>query len=104
MLNFSEWSRPQDEAKEAYRLRIQKAGVLPTPARLDESLFLLARGEVAAALPTSAHPEDAPAVRSMLYGYGFDFRGGHITQVVFDVADDAYIDLEAHLAAAMARD
>jgi membrane peptidoglycan carboxypeptidase len=69
-------ARGQDETKEAYRLRIQKAGVLPTPARLDESLFLLARGEVAAALPTSAHPEDAPAVRSMLYGYGFDAAAG----------------------------
>lgn len=25
-------------------------------------------------------------------------------KVVFDVADDAYVDVEAHLAAAMARD
>ncbi len=41
---------------------------------------------------------------SSLYGYGFDFRGGNIAQVVFDIADDAYLDLEAHLAAAMARD
>lgn len=41
---------------------------------------------------------------SSLYGYGFDFRGGSIAQVVFDIADDAYLDLEAHLAAAMARD
>ncbi len=41
---------------------------------------------------------------SSLYGYGFDFTGGEITKVVFDIADDAYLDLEAHLAAAMARD
>ena len=41
---------------------------------------------------------------SSLYGYGFDFAGGEITKVVFDIADDAYLDLEAHLAAAMARD
>ncbi|MCB8044771.1 hypothetical protein JM654_13115 [Microbacterium oxydans] len=41
---------------------------------------------------------------SSLYGYGFDFTGGEIAKVVFDIADDAYLDLEAHLAAAMARD
>ena len=32
----------------------------------------------------------------------FEFSGGRIVKVVFDVADDAYIDVEAHLAAAMA--
>ncbi|SFR68995.1 arylsulfatase [Agromyces sp. CF514] len=41
---------------------------------------------------------------SSLYGYGFDFTGGEIARVVFDIADDVYLDLEAHLAAAMARD
>jgi len=41
---------------------------------------------------------------SSLYGYGFDFTGGEISKVVFDIADDAYLDLEAHLAAAYARD
>jgi arylsulfatase len=30
--------------------------------------------------------------------------GGEINKVVFDIADDAYIDVEKHLAAAMARD
>jgi arylsulfatase len=34
----------------------------------------------------------------------FEFSGGRIVKVVFDVADDAYIDVEAHLAAALARD
>jgi arylsulfatase A-like enzyme len=34
----------------------------------------------------------------------FDYRGGQIHKVVFDVADDAYIDVERHLAAAMSRD
>jgi len=34
----------------------------------------------------------------------FAFTGGEIVKVVFDVADDAYVDFEAHLAAAMARD
>jgi len=41
---------------------------------------------------------------SSLYPSGFPFTGGTITKVVFDIADDAYIDVEAHLAAAMARD
>ncbi|MDG3009491.1 arylsulfatase [Rhodococcus sp. D2-41] len=34
----------------------------------------------------------------------FEFRGGEIKQVVFDIADDGYVDVEAHLAAAMSRD
>jgi arylsulfatase A-like enzyme len=34
----------------------------------------------------------------------FDYTGGHIDKVIFDVAEDAYIDLERQLAAAMARD
>ena len=34
----------------------------------------------------------------------FEFTGGEIVKVVFDVADDAYVDVERHLAAAMARD
>jgi len=34
----------------------------------------------------------------------FEFSGGKIVKVVFDVADDAYVDIEQHLAAAMARD
>ena len=34
----------------------------------------------------------------------FEFTGGKIVKVVFDIADDAYIDVEAHLAAALACD
>ncbi|HKX72143.1 MAG TPA: hypothetical protein VJM75_12980, partial [Acidimicrobiales bacterium] len=34
----------------------------------------------------------------------FEFTGGRIVKVVFDVGDDAYVDLERHLAGAMARD
>ena len=41
---------------------------------------------------------------SSMYTSGFPFKGGTITKVVFDIADDAYVDVEAHLAAAMARD
>ncbi len=41
---------------------------------------------------------------SSLYPSGFPFANGDIVKVVFDIADDAYVDVEAHLAAAMARD
>jgi len=34
----------------------------------------------------------------------FAFTGGRIVKVVYDVGDDRYVDLERHLAAAMARD
>jgi arylsulfatase len=34
----------------------------------------------------------------------FEFIGGRIVKVVFDVADDAYVDVERLLEAAMARD
>ncbi|MGH3011600.1 MAG: arylsulfatase, partial [Gaiellaceae bacterium] len=34
----------------------------------------------------------------------FPFTGGRIIKVVFDVADDAYVDVERELAAVMARD
>ncbi len=48
--------------------------------------------------------DSADSVSSMYAGSRFDFTGGEIERVVFDIADDAYIDLEAHYAAAMARD
>ena len=38
------------------------------------------------------------------YSPKFEFTNGTIHKVVFDVADDAYIDVERHLAAAMAHD
>ena len=38
------------------------------------------------------------------YSGRFDYTGGVIVKVVFDVADDAYIDVERHLAAAISRD
>jgi arylsulfatase len=38
------------------------------------------------------------------YKSGFRFSGGRIVKVIYDVADDVYIDLERKLAAAMARD
>jgi hypothetical protein len=41
---------------------------------------------------------------STSYPHRFEFAGGEIVKVVFDIANDAYTDVEAHLAAAMARD
>ena len=38
------------------------------------------------------------------YGPGFAFSGGELHSVTFDVADDAYVDVERHLAAAFSRD
>lgn len=38
------------------------------------------------------------------YEHRFEFKNGTIKKVVFDVADDAYVDVEQHFAAAMARD
>jgi arylsulfatase A-like enzyme len=48
--------------------------------------------------------DSADAVSSMYAGSRFEFTNGEIIKVVFDIADDAYVDVEAHLAAAMARD
>ena len=48
--------------------------------------------------------DSGDAVAKDYEGSSFAFSGGEIKKVVFDVADDAYVDLEAHLAAAMARD
>ena len=47
---------------------------------------------------------DGGDVVSRQYPPRFAFTGGRIVKVVFDVADDAYLDVEQHLAAAMARD
>ncbi len=48
--------------------------------------------------------DSADAVAADYAGSNFPFVNGEIRKVVFDIADDAYVDLEAHLAAAMARD
>jgi penicillin-binding protein 1A len=61
-----------DEAAPAYEARIQRLGVLPTPARVVESVFLRARHEVLAQLETAEHPEDDAALRSLTYGWGFE--------------------------------
>jgi hypothetical protein len=38
------------------------------------------------------------------YGSKSQFTGGTIKKVVFDVADDAYVDVERHMQAALMRD
>jgi hypothetical protein len=38
------------------------------------------------------------------YGSKSHFTGGTITKVVFDIADDAYVDVEKHMYVALARD
>jgi hypothetical protein len=47
------------------------------------------------------HPD---RVKTSAYTPKFEWTGGQIQKVVFDVADDAYVDVERHFAAAMARD
>ncbi|WP_019146310.1 arylsulfatase [Aeromicrobium massiliense] len=48
--------------------------------------------------------DSGDSVSSAYVGSRFPFTGGVLHKVVFDVADDAYVDVQAHLAAAMARD
>ena len=38
------------------------------------------------------------------YGPGFAFKGGRVIKVVFDLADDQYVDVEREFAAALARE
>jgi arylsulfatase len=47
---------------------------------------------------------DSGDVVSSAYRSAFNFSGGTVEKVVFDVADDLYIDIEQKMAAAMARD
>ncbi|AMB59696.1 arylsulfatase [Microterricola viridarii] len=48
--------------------------------------------------------DSGDAVSSAYTGSRFEFTGGTIEKVVFDIGDDVYVDVEAHLAAAYARD
>lgn len=47
---------------------------------------------------------DGGDAASKAYQPKFDFTGGTIKKVVFDVADDKYVDVEKQFAAAMSRD
>ncbi len=59
------------ESTEAYQTRIQRLGVLPTRARVEEGLFLQSRREVLAGIESGRHPEDEVALQSLLFGWGF---------------------------------
>jgi arylsulfatase len=48
--------------------------------------------------------DSGDAVSSEYAGSRFEFTGGQIEKVVFDIADDLYVDIESHMAAAYARD
>lgn len=48
--------------------------------------------------------DSGDAVSSLYAGSSFELTGGELRKVTFDIADDAYVDVEAHLRAAMARD
>lgn len=64
-------ARGAEESLEDYKLRIQRAGVLPTPRRVGEAHFLQARSEVLRSIDSGEHAEDAVALQSLLYGWGF---------------------------------
>jgi len=60
-------------------------------------------------MPKTLMPRMSGRTRRLTPGDGsgalrFNFIGGEIVKMVFDIADDAYIDVERHFAAAMARD
>ncbi|MBT3222208.1 MAG: hypothetical protein HN348_24305, partial [Proteobacteria bacterium] len=61
-------ARQPDEEEDAYRHRIQIAGVLPLVRRVEEALFLKARKEVIDL--DLVHEEDALSMASLLYGWG----------------------------------
>jgi arylsulfatase len=48
--------------------------------------------------------DSGDSVSQAYAGSRFEFTGGAIEKVVFDISDDAYVDVESHLAAALARD
>ena len=57
-----------EESEKDYQRRIQKEGILPTEGRVAEGIFLQSRAEVASKLED---PDEALALWSMLYGWGF---------------------------------
>jgi penicillin-binding protein 1A len=60
-----------DETLDAYAKRIQELGILSTAGRTEEGLFLQSRQEVLSGLGDDRHPEDAVALQSLLFGWGF---------------------------------
>ena len=73
-------ARMEDEDEKAYRLRIQKAGILPTPRRVSEAHFLQARQEVLAGELMESRPDEAIALQSLLYGWGYRTESKRVEQ------------------------
>lgn len=88
---------PDNEALGTMTLYIDENAVASAPFRTQTGHYSLA-GEGLAVGYDSGDPVSAQ------YTSGFDFSGGRIVKVVYDVADDAYIDLERRMGAALARD
>jgi membrane peptidoglycan carboxypeptidase len=101
------WPRA-GESPDAFRVRMRDEAVLQSsPERFVEFAFTRARSDVVAELPRSRHPEDALAVRSLLYGYGFSAERARIarTQVSAErearliALENSFVSLEEHAAA-----
>jgi membrane peptidoglycan carboxypeptidase len=70
-----------DEAPDAWRARLQKEGIQPGPARLDALAFTRAKESVLSGMAFAAHPEDALAVRSLVYGAGWSEERARLQRV-----------------------
>ena len=70
----------------------------------DSVYFWVQTGHYALAGEGLAIGYDSGDAVSNAYKPRFPFSGGRIVKVIYDVADDVYIDLERKFAAAMARD
>ncbi len=59
------------EDPRAFIARVQEAGVLPTPSKVQEGLFDRVRDDVGVDLAFDGREEEAEALAAMLYGLGF---------------------------------
>jgi hypothetical protein len=73
------------------------------PQKLEELKALWLEEAKAKQRPAAERPPD-PRRSEGLRDAHHEFTGGTIVKVVFDIADDADVDVERHLAAAMMRD
>ena len=108
---------PRAGARQAHRRRRVQEEVgeqEPRIARHDDAVRRRARRSRAASSGHRAGTMRSPAKgwhrlrqrrRGLAeYNSKFPFAGGQIIKVIYDVADDAYVDVERELAAALARD
>jgi penicillin-binding protein 1A len=71
-------ARKDGESAAEYRDRMQREGILPTPRRVEEAVYLRARQELVANRASWHHPEDLLAVQSMPYGWGYSAERGRV--------------------------